>query len=153
MSRERCSAGWPLTLLLNVLEPEGLQQKAELHQQPSLTLFPLHCWGHWFININILEKTATNVMKRSFLEMHDWTAGFSDLISFITIIRENIFTNHYFIMITILFNFPVELFHMQVVPEHFHKVRFHSDLPLNLLGPDSWINNNSMKSMKQEALC
>lgn len=39
-----------------------------------------------------------------------------------------------------VFNVPVELLHMQVVPEHFHNVRFHSDLPLNPLGPDWQLN-------------
>ncbi len=41
-------------------------------------------------------------MKRKRLEVHDWSSGLSDLTTFIPIIIESTFTNHYFLMRTIL---------------------------------------------------
>lgn len=42
-----------------------------------------------------------------------------------------------------MFNFPVELFHMQEAPEHFHNVSFYSDWSRWIIWAltDSWINN------------
>ena len=45
-----------------------------------------------------------------------------------------------------MFNFPVELFHMQEAPERFHNVSFYSDWGLWIISAltDSWINNESV---------
>lgn len=78
--------------------------------------------------------------------MHGWTTELSDLNTFITLIIESTFTNHYFIMITILFLIfqsscsPCRWYLNISIKSAFIQI---SHWIVSVLS-DSWMNNNSV---------